>query len=242
MLAHGARVSRRLDGVMTGQTCDGAQRVTRNEIALRVTRERQWPVCSLGRARRVLARRREWDMQNRHIRWIAGAAVAATLIGLGALAAGSGAGADGAMHASATLRAADGSVVGWATFTEDATGVVHVNVHADGMTTGLHGLHVHAVASCASGATTFSGAGGHHNPLGATHGDHAGDLPNLVVNPAGNGHLVGTTHGFTLTAGTLSVFDADGSALIVHANEDDLHTDPTGNSGGRIACGIIEAG
>jgi superoxide dismutase, Cu-Zn family len=182
-------------------------------------------------------------MDGWHMRWIAIAAADVALIAFGALTLGSGAGADdGALQASATLRAVDGSVVGWAGFTEDATGVVHVNVHADGMTTGLHGLHVHAVGSCASGATAFSGAGGHHNPLGATHGSHAGDLPNLAVNPAGVGQNVGSTNGFTLSAGQLSVFDSDGSALVVHANEDDLHTDPSGNSGPRIACGIIEAG
>ncbi len=73
-------------------------------------------------------------------------------------------------------------------------------------------------------------------------GAHAGDLPNLVVNVAGNGHLNATSDRATLSPGLRSVFDANGSALVIHANWDDQVTDPTGNSGGRIACGIIVAG
>jgi len=148
-------------------------------------------------------------------------------------------GADGAVHASAELRGADGSVVGWAMLTEDGTGTLHVNVHVRGLAPGLHGIHIHNAGSC---TPTFAAAGSHHNPLGATHGDHAGDLPNLVVNGAGIGHLDGTSEGATLSAGPVSVFDANGSALVIHAGEDDLVTDPTGNSGGRIACGVIVAG
>jgi Cu-Zn family superoxide dismutase len=144
----------------------------------------------------------------------------------------------GASHASAELRDAGGAVVGWADFTEDSTGRLHVNVHVNGISAGLHGIHIHNTADC---TPPFTAAGGHHNPLGATHGDHAGDLPNLIVNVAGIGHLDGTTDHATLSAGLVSVFDANGSALVIHAGEDDLHTDPTGNSGGRIACGVIVA-
>ncbi len=151
-------------------------------------------------------------------------------------------GANGALHASAELRNRASDVVGWARFTEDADGILHVNVHVSGLPEGLHGTHIHTVGSCTSDVLDFDGAKGHFNPLGATHGDHAGDLPNLVVNGAGIGHLDGTSDDATLSAGQLSVFDANGSALIIHAGEDDLHTDPTGNSGGRIACGVIIAG
>jgi len=142
----------------------------------------------------------------------------------------------GASHASAELRNSSGIVVGWAKFTEDANGILHVNVHVRGISPGLHGIHIHNTANC---TPPFTAAGGHHNPLGAVHGDHAGDLPNLIVNVAGIGHLDGTTDHATLSASLTSVFDANGSALIIHAGEDDLHTDPTGNSGGRIACGVI---
>ncbi len=150
---------------------------------------------------------------------------------------------DGVKQASATLYSPTGDVVGWARFTEDATGIVHVNVKVQGLTPGLHGIHIHAVGAC---APTFAAAGGHHNPLGHQHGlenpngAHGGDLPNLVVNTAGQGHLNATTDRATLSAGPVSLFDADGSSLIIHAGEDDQVTDPTGNSGGRIACGVIQ--
>jgi Cu-Zn family superoxide dismutase len=148
--------------------------------------------------------------------------------------------ADGAaLHASATLVDATGAEVGFAMLTEDATGTVHVNVHVSGLAKGEHGIHIHQTGAC---TPTFAAAGLHHNPLGVLHGAHAGDLPNLVVNPAGQGHLAATTDGASLSAGPVSVFDADGSAVIIHAGADDYVTDPTGNSGGRIACGVIVAG
>ena len=150
---------------------------------------------------------------------------------------------NGAEHASATLRNADGDAIGWARFTEDARGIVHVNVHVKGISPGAHGIHIHAVGSC---SPTFADAGGHHNPLGHQHGldnplgAHAGDLPVLIVNEEGVGHLNAITDLATLSPGPVGIFDADGSALVIHANPDDQVTDPTGNSGGRIACGAIE--
>ena len=149
---------------------------------------------------------------------------------------------NGAGHASATLFDAAGNEVGFARFTEDATGMLHANVHVNGISPGLHGIHLHTVGAC---TPTFAAAGGHHNPLGRQHGlenphgAHAGDLPNLEVNAAGVGRLVGTTDRATLSAGPTSLFDADGSAVIIHASADDQITDPTGNSGGRIVCGVI---
>jgi superoxide dismutase, Cu-Zn family len=150
-----------------------------------------------------------------------------------------------AEHASAVLRDANGDVIGFAKFVEDGTGIVHVNVHVQGLVPGLHGIHIHAVGNCT--APAFTSAGSHHNPLGDQHGldnpdgPHAGDLPNLTVNEAGVGHLNTTTDLVTLSSGPTTLFDADGSALVIHANTDDQVTDPTGNSGGRIACGVIEA-
>ena len=149
---------------------------------------------------------------------------------------------NGAGHASAQLVDAAGNEVGFGQFTEDATGLLHVNVHVKGVSAGQHGIHLHAVGSC---TPTFAAAGGHHNPLARQHGlhnpggAHAGDLPNLEVNAAGVGRLVGTTDRATLSAGPTTLFDADGSAIIIHANPDDQLTDPTGNSGGRIVCGVI---
>ena len=158
--------------------------------------------------------------------------------------------AGGASHASATIVDATGSTVGWARLVEDAAGIVHVNVHVKGLTPGLHGIHIHGVGAC---SPTFAAAGPHYNPLGRTHGllsttgAHAGDLPNLVVNEDGVGHLDTTTDRVTLTGGLTTLFDttagAVGSSLIIHANEDDQVTNATnGNSGGRIACGVITAG
>ena len=152
--------------------------------------------------------------------------------------------ASGATAASARLVGPDGTAVGWAMFTEDAAGRLHVNVQVDGMTPGRHGIHLHAVGSCVGPA--FASAGGHHNPLGVTHGldteagGHAGDLPNMDVNVIGRGRLQATSDRATLTPGPTSLVDADGAAIVIHAGEDDQVTNPTGNSGARVACGVIE--
>jgi Cu-Zn family superoxide dismutase len=179
-------------------------------------------------------------MVRRQLTLILALAGAALAVGAPVMALAS----SGASHASAELRDAGGGVVGWAGFAEDATGRLHVNVHVKGIPAGLHGIHIHAVGAC---SPDFLAAGGHHNPLGAAHGldspvgAHAGDLPNLVVNEAGVGHLDATSDRASLSNGPTTIFDADGSALIIHAGPDDQVTNPTGNSGGRIACGVIVA-
>jgi Cu-Zn family superoxide dismutase len=148
-----------------------------------------------------------------------------------------------AIHAEATFVDATGATVGWAKLVEDGTGRVHVDVHVAGLAPGRHGIHIHAVGAC---GPTFAAAGPHYNPLGRQHGlanpagAHAGDLPNLEVNSTGNGRLQATTERVTLRGGSASLFDANGSAFIIHADEDDQLTDATnGNSGARIACGVI---
>ena len=154
--------------------------------------------------------------------------------------------ADGAADAGARIIDGTGKTIGWARLTEDAAGQLHLNVQVAGLTAGPHGVHLHAIGQCVGPA--FASAGGHHNPLGAEHGldnpagAHAGDLRNLIVNVAGRGHLDAVSHHATLSGGPVSLFDADGSAIVIHANEDDQVTNPTGNSGARIACGVIEAG
>jgi Cu-Zn family superoxide dismutase len=173
---------------------------------------------------------------------VAGAAVLAASVAGGAFASG-------AQHATATFVASTGAIVGSARLVEDASGIVHLNVHVSGMAPGLHGIHIHAIGSC---TPTFAAAGGHYNPFGEEHGldnpngPHAGDLPNLVVNAEGIGHLNATTDRVTLSAGPATLFDAtpqaEGSALIIHANQDDQVTDVgNGGSGARIACAVIEA-
>jgi superoxide dismutase, Cu-Zn family len=151
--------------------------------------------------------------------------------------------ASGATHAGASIVDGSGTIIGRAQLTEDATGRLHLNVHVEGLAPGQHGIHLHAIGQCVGPA--FTSAGGHHNPLGAQHGldnpdgAHAGDLPNLIVNGQGRGHLDATSDRATLSIGPVSLFDADGSALVIHAAEDDQVTNPTGNSGARVACGAI---
>jgi Cu-Zn family superoxide dismutase len=151
-----------------------------------------------------------------------------------------------ASHAEATLRDVSGADIGTARFTQDATGRVHLTVHVKGIAPGRHGLHLHAIGACDAGTPTpFSSAGSHYNPTRRQHGHdnplghHAGDLPNLVVNAAGVGRLSETLEQFTLSA----LADADGTALVLHQNEDDRRTDTgpsgPGNSGARIACGVV---
>ena len=166
--------------------------------------------------------------------------VAASAVGALAVFAGSGAAASsgGALHASAQIIDPSGNPVGSAKFTEDATGTVHVNVKVSGLSAGLHGIHIHAVGAC---SPTFGAAGSHHNPTLDPHGSHSGDLPNLIVNSAGEGRLNARSDHFTLSPGPVSVFDFDGSAIVIHVNPDDFVTQPTGNSGGRVACGVLVA-
>jgi Cu-Zn family superoxide dismutase len=140
------------------------------------------------------------------------------------------------------LKNTSGQSVGTARFTQ-AGNVVRILVEAKGLPPGPHGVHVHAVGKC--DPPDFNSAGPHFNPTNKQHGalnpqgSHAGDLPNLTVAPDGTGRMETTTEQLSLGSGASSVWDADGSALVVHANADDFKTDPTGNSGARIACGVL---
>lgn len=165
------------------------------------------------------------------------------LLGVAAMLAGcASAPADkGPLSAEATLKDKDGKQVGVAIFIETAEGV-RVAVTGYRLPPGGHGLHIHAVGRC--DPPDFTSAGAHFNPGGKQHGrsnpagPHAGDLPNLVVAASGEAGLDITTKAFTLGPGPNSIL-AQPTALVVHANPDDDRTDPTGNSGGRIACGVI---
>ncbi len=165
------------------------------------------------------------------------------LLGVAAMLAGcASAPADrGPLSAEAVLKDKDGKQVGVATLIETAEGV-RLAVTGYRLPPGGHGLHVHAVGRCEP--PDFTSAGAHFNPGGKQHGRmnpagaHAGDLPNLVVAASGEGGLDVTTKAVTLSPGPNSVLDK-ATALVVHANPDDGKTDPTGNSGGRIACGVI---
>lgn len=127
-----------------------------------------------------------------------------------------------------------GTVSAWET-----AGALSLRVQATGLPHGLHGIHVHAVGRC--DAPQFTSAGAHWNPMARKHGlnspqgPHAGDLPNISV--AANGVV---NEAVVLSGASLaSLGDADGSALVIHATTDDHVTDPSGNSGARIACAIL---
>ena len=165
---------------------------------------------------------------------------------------------------SVALRDVDGRDVGTATFGEAPDGRVAIGVSVEGLAPGEHGIHVHATGVCDPGGDQpFASAGGHYNPTGAAHGGpagttgeagamgtpagaeamgtpsatmgHAGDLGNILADDTGRAQLDITTDRFRLA----ELNDADGSALVIHQNRDDLVTDPAGNSGPRIVCGVI---
>ena len=134
---------------------------------------------------------------------------------------------------------ARGQTIGTARAWQTAGGVTF-RVIASGLPHGVHGVHVHAVGKC--DPPDFASAGPHWNPTGKKHGmsnpagPHAGDLPNVVVKANG---VLGAT--LVLSAASMSsLIDADGAALVIHAAADDNMTDPSGNSGARIACAVLQ--
>jgi len=143
--------------------------------------------------------------------------------------------------ARAELRDADGRVVGAATFTQVAHGVVVV-AELTGLPAGTHAMHVHDVGRCEPPFTT---AGGHFNPGARLHGVknrngyHAGDLPNFTAPATGTARVDVITQAFTLSPGATTLFDLDGSSIMVHSAADDYESDPGGNAGTRIACGVV---
>ncbi len=144
-------------------------------------------------------------------------------------------------QATATLQTADGEPAGTVQATANGAGIT-IALNVRGIEPGEHGVHVHTTGSCE--APDFASAGGHWNPAGTQHGldnpegPHAGDMPNLTVGEDGTGTLE-----YQLVGGTFDgLLDADGSAFIVHAGRDDQTTDPSGDSGDRVACGVFAAG
>jgi Cu-Zn family superoxide dismutase len=147
--------------------------------------------------------------------------------------------------ATADLKDGAGKTVGSAAFSS-ADGGVQVKVQVAGLKPGAHGFHVHAAGLCEG--PDFKSAAGHFNPAGKKHGldnpmgHHDGDLPNLVVGPDGQGQATATLAGVTLGEGDTSLFHAGGTAVVIHADADDGKTDPAGNAGARIACGVVRRG
>ena len=148
-----------------------------------------------------------------------------------------------AQTAKANLRNAEGKEVGSAALTQTPAGVL-ITLSVKGLPAGEHAFHVHAVGKCEPPFTT---AGGHFNPekkkhgMMASDGPHAGDMPNLHVPASGELAVDVLNAAITLEKGKAnSLFGPEGTALIIHAGKDDYKTDPTGEAGGRIACGLVE--
>ena len=135
-----------------------------------------------------------------------------------------------------------GQSVGTAVLTEKGTGV-QIKLNVKGLPPGEHAVHIHGVAKCEGPA--FTTAGGHFNPDMKKHGlenpdgPHAGDMPNFTVTAKGTSKATVMDPRVNLGSDMHSVFSNGGTALMIHAKADDLKTDPTGNAGDRIACGII---
>ncbi|WP_318617798.1 superoxide dismutase family protein [Sporosarcina sp. YIM B06819] len=138
----------------------------------------------------------------------------------------------------------EGNEIGEVSFVESGDGVT-IRIEAEGLPPGSKGIHVHETGVCTP--PDFASAGGHFNPTHKEHGFenpkgfHLGDLPNIEVDANGKVSAEVTTAEFTMKPGaTNSILDSDGSALVIHEKADDYKTDPSGNSGVRIACAVIK--
>lgn len=138
---------------------------------------------------------------------------------------------------------AEGKTIGGATFTQEPDGV-RIRLEVKGIPAGVHGFHFHEKGLCEPPG--FTTAGEHFNPkakkhgLLSLHGPHAGDLPNLVAGADGTASAEWVASGVTLQKGQPnSLLKEGGTALIIHEKADDGMTDPSGNSGSRIACGVL---
>ena len=155
----------------------------------------------------------------------------------------------GAAHAqgsgaSAAMTTADGAEAGTVSFDQTASGLLHVFVEMAGLPPGPHGFHIHETGEC-SAEGGFESAGGHlagnmeHGSM-AEGGPHPGDFPNVHVGEGGVLKVEFFSERLTLDEGENGLFDADGSAVVVHADPDDYESQPSGEAGDRIACGVIE--
>ncbi|MBF6634485.1 superoxide dismutase family protein [Microbacterium sp. APC 3898] len=137
----------------------------------------------------------------------------------------------------------DGNAIGTAELSEEDAGV-KVALEVEGLEEGMHGIHFHETGMCEG--PDFETAGGHFNPADAMHGmdnpdgPHAGDLPNIEASSDGTASQEFTAENVTLAIGEEnSLLKEGGTALVIHAAEDDQTTDPSGDSGDRIACGVV---
>ena len=137
---------------------------------------------------------------------------------------------------------ADGAALGSVSVSEDASGATML-VSASGMPAGVHGIHLHEKGLCEG--PKFESAGAHWNPGAKQHGrdnpqgPHLGDLANFEVSSDGSASTSFTVAGVAMASGETMLADADGTSIVVHAKADDYKTDPSGNSGDRIACAVL---
>ncbi len=143
------------------------------------------------------------------------------------------------------LKDAQGKSVGTAMlWSKAAVPGVFMKLNLHDLPPGEHALHFHGKAQC--DPPDFKSAGPHFNPDGKKHGlenpdgHHAGDMNNFAVNPKGHARLKVLNKEVTLGDDSHSLFSNGGTALVIHAKADDLKTDPAGNAGDRIACGVIQ--
>jgi Cu-Zn family superoxide dismutase len=140
------------------------------------------------------------------------------------------------------LKDAKGNSVGMAMISPAKDGGVNVELDVKGLPAGEHAVHFHAVPKCEA---PFTSAGSHFNPANKKHGmqnpegPHAGDMPNFTVAANGTAKTTVTNKNVTLADGANSLYANGGTALVIHAAADDMKTDPSGNAGDRIACGVI---
>ncbi|MEQ1575525.1 MAG: superoxide dismutase family protein [Vicinamibacterales bacterium] len=143
--------------------------------------------------------------------------------------------------AKASLKNATGDTIGEAVLTDTPHGVL-MRVNLTQAPAGAHALHIHETGQCQPPFTT---AGGHFNPARKQHGlqnpmgMHAGDLPNVEVPTSGALTVELLVPGVSLQSGPTSLFDTDGSAIVMHQTVDDYKSDPAGNAGARVVCGVI---
>lgn len=167
--------------------------------------------------------------------------VLAALIAMGAAACGGDSSFDAGARAEAEMRGPDGAAMGTVELTQGPNGVL-ISADVYGLSPGPHGFHIHAVGAC---SPDFTAAGGHFAPDGEGHGfmhadgSHAGDLPNIHAGADGSARADHFTSKLTLApGGDASLFDEDGSAVIIHAGPDSYGAEP--GAGDRVACGVIE--